>query len=107
MEKTIIEQLCDKYDFNIDRLNEILYQYNEKCAEWNYDDNYIYNMQEFDDVLYGYKPSEVASEICSTGFNPCDDYFTFTAYGCESSDFLENLMDCSVLEAVFEEMFSE
>ena len=40
-----------------------------------------FDMEEFDLVLEGYTPSEVANRIFYGDFNPNDDYFRFNAYG--------------------------
>ena len=48
-------------------------------------DDRWYSMSEFDDVMYGCSPMEVAEKITSD-FNINDEYFRFTIYGLESSD---------------------
>ena len=40
-----------------------------------------FDMEEFDLVLEGYTPSEVANRIFYGSFNPNCDYFRFNAYG--------------------------
>ena len=40
-----------------------------------------FDMEEFDLVLEGYTPSEVANRIFYGDFNPNDEYFRFNAYG--------------------------
>ena len=40
-----------------------------------------FDMEEFDLVLEGYTPSEVANRIFYGSFNPNDEYFRFNAYG--------------------------
>ena len=39
-----------------------------------------FDMEEFDLVLEGYTPSEVANRIFYGSFNPNDEYFRFNAY---------------------------
>lgn len=40
-----------------------------------------YYMEDFDDVLQGYTPTEIANRMFYGEFNPNDDYFRFDAYG--------------------------
>lgn len=49
-------------------------------------DNRVYDMFEFDELLHGKKPSEVAELIDGNNFSTSDDYFMFTMYGVESVD---------------------
>ena len=47
-----------------------------------FDDCIYYDMDEFDEFLDGYTPSEIARMIFFDGdFNPNDEYFRFNAYG--------------------------
>lgn len=63
--------------------------WNELCDDYAYDET-IFNMDELDDLLSGKKPSELLS-MADDGFNYCDDYFYFNAYGyiCSVDDFDE------------------
>ena len=53
-----------------------------------FDDCVYYDMAEFDELLDGYTPMEIAQRIFFGGdFNPNDDFFRFNAYdNLESAD---------------------
>ena len=40
----------------------------------------LYNMEDFDMVMEGYTPTELAERIFFGDFNPNDDYFYFNSY---------------------------
>lgn len=65
---------------------DIVAVHNDYCQRNNYMDDYIYNMEEFDDLFYGLSPLEVAEKIYGEDFNPNDSYFIETIYGVESFD---------------------
>ena len=55
--------------------------WNESCRECNYYDDEIYSMGEFNEIMDGYSPSDIASRIFYGGeFNPNSTYFYFN--GC-------------------------
>ena len=55
--------------------------WNESCRECNYYDDIIYRMGEFNDVMEGYSPLDIAQEIYYGGdFNPNSAYFHFNGY---------------------------
>lgn len=68
---------------------EIIEIHNEYCdASCNMDD-YIYHMSDFDDVMHGMTPWEIA-RCCFYGkeFCPANDYFRFNGYAnLESFDY--------------------
>lgn len=52
-----------------------------------FDDCVYYDMNEFDELMSGYTPTELAQMIRFGEFNPNDDYFHFNAEGnLESAD---------------------
>lgn len=56
--------------------------WNEYCAEANYNEDEIHHMDDFDEVLSGYSPWEVARAAFYGGdFCPAHDWFWFNAYG--------------------------
>lgn len=63
--------------------------HNEWCDKAGYMDNWIYSMDEFDEILSGMTPWEVARAAYYSGkFCPANDYFWFNGYGnLESDDF--------------------
>ena len=40
-----------------------------------------YTMDEFDELMTGYTPMEIAQLVSYGDFNPCDDYYGFDGYG--------------------------
>ena len=40
----------------------------------------LYNMDDFDEMMEGYTPTELAQRIFFGDFNPNDDYFYFNSY---------------------------
>lgn len=68
---------------------DIITIHNDYCDASNNMDDYIYSMSDFDEVMYGVSPWEVA-RCCYFGedFNPCRDYFRFNGYAnLESFDY--------------------
>ena len=61
--------------------------HNEYCYETNGYDDEIIEMERFDEICEGMKPSEIARSIVYGDFNPNHDYFHFNGYGnFESTD---------------------
>ncbi len=60
----------------VNSLDEIEETIGERIIE-----NDIYSMDEFDDLLSGVKPSDIAKMIKYGSYNSYDDYFRFDAYG--------------------------
>lgn len=61
--------------------------HNEYCYETNDYDDEIIEMERFDEICEGMKPSEIARSIVCGDFNPNHDYFHFNGYGnFESTD---------------------
>ena len=60
---------------------DIIMLHNQYCEESNNMDDYIYNMEEFDEIMQGMTPWEVA-RACFYGheFCPAHDYFRFNGY---------------------------
>lgn len=68
---------------------DIIMLHNQYCEESNNMDDYIYNMEEFDEIMQGMTPWEVA-RACFYGheFCPAHDYFRFNGYAnLESFDY--------------------
>ena len=68
---------------------DIITVHNAYCEADSNMDDYIYSMGEFDEIMYGYTPWEVARS-CFYGheFCPAHDYFRFNGYAnLESFDF--------------------
>ena len=86
---------------------DIIAIHNEYCINYHYIDDYIYSMDDFDDIVSGYTPYSLA--LCLFNghhFNPADDYFFFNGYAnLESINFyddeyspvyLDDLTDCII-----------
>ena len=59
--------------------SDIVCVHNEYCQGNHYDD-IIFPMGELDEVLDGYSPSDIASLVRSSDFNPNCRFFTFGVY---------------------------
>lgn len=102
---------------------DIIDIHNRYCEESNNMDDYIYSMEEFDEIMNGMAPWEVA-RACFYGheFCPAHDYFRFNGYAnLESFDYApggnsgiyiediakfidreENALDCPEIEQIFD-----
>lgn len=78
-----LEKLLDRVfeHIQIENFDEIIRLHDYYTERINGCDDYIYNMDDFDDILYGKKPSEIADMIVFGKFNSCDPYFRFNGYG--------------------------
>ena len=63
------------------RERELVRIFNQYLDLVNGFDDYIYHMDEFDEILSDYKPEEIARLIFYGNFNPNYDYFKFNGYG--------------------------
>ena len=67
---------------------------NEYFDKTNYYDDRIYDMDEFDEIMSGMSPSDIALKIFYGDFRPNDHYFKFD--GCanlESFDYISDEVD--------------
>ena len=70
------------------------YVYNEYLDSVNYLDDRLYYEEDFDEILSGKAPSEIAGLIFYGEFNPNDNYFKFNGYGnIESVDRVKDVAD--------------
>ena len=78
-----LEEMCPE---------DLLMLHNEYCEANNCMDDYVYFMDDFDEILGGMKPWEIArATFYGNRFNPCDDYFYFNACGnLESLQYAED-----------------
>lgn len=81
----------EKIKAAIEEMNtaEVIDLHNRYCDENNDPDDTIYSMEDFDELMSGQKPWEIArATYFGKRFNPCDDWFRFNGYGnLESFDF--------------------
>lgn len=59
---------------------DLVQVHNEYCNAANYPDNWVYSMEEFDEIMSGSSPWEIARTCFYGDFRPCDDWFTFNGY---------------------------
>lgn len=71
--RNYVEQL------NGDDLTYLLWHMN--AYDGCFEETECYNMEEFDEVLSGHTPMEIAQLIFFGDFNPNHDYFRFNVYG--------------------------
>lgn len=72
--------------------SDLLQLHNEYCSESNCDD-FVYDMDDFDEMLDGQKPWKIARMAFFGNFSPCDQYFKINAYGnLESTDYPEEFI---------------
>ena len=69
--------------------SDFVWLFNQYCENNSRMDDYIYSMDEFDEIMTGQTPWEIARCAYYSGkFCPAHDYFWFNGYGnLESSDF--------------------
>lgn len=83
--------------------SELVIIFNEFCSENSYCDDYIYPMEEFDDIMNSSTESEgplwLAQRIFFGDFNPNHDWFRFNGYGnlC-STDYLSDWEESGVID---------
>lgn len=61
--------------------SELVVIHNEYCDRAEYPDDTVYSMNDFDEIMSGSEPWEVARSCFYGDFRPCDDYFRFNGYG--------------------------
>lgn len=71
---------------------DILTANREYCDENRYDDDYIYDMNEFDDLASGLTPTELVDSL-DDGFSTRDNFFKCDYHGYRSFDCLEDEID--------------
>lgn len=62
-------------------VSELLPIHSEFCSAANYYDNEVFSMDDFEEIVSGWKPLELAQRIFYGDFNPNRDYFYFNGYG--------------------------
>ncbi len=87
MKNAIIEHLKNTTE---KELFEIHMKY---CNRNSYTDDYIYHMDELDEVFDNKKPSKIAELVTGESFSTNDKYFKFTMYGVYSFNTLQNEID--------------
>lgn len=86
------ERLCEA--LNDMSTAELVFVHNEYCESAGYMDNWIYSMDDFDEIMSGQSPWEIARCAYYSGkFCPAHDWFWFNGYGnLESDDFVPDII---------------
>ena len=67
---------------------------NEYFDKAEYYDDRIYDMDEFDEIMSGMSPSDIATKIFYGDFRPNDNYFKFDGYdNLQSFDYISDEVD--------------
>jgi|DEB0MinimDraft_10_1074344.scaffolds.fasta_scaffold61685_2 hypothetical protein len=65
-----------------------------RCEEFNYMDDSIFDMDDFNELMNGYEPTYIADRISFGEFSSNHDYFKFDGYGnLESTNYLSDFID--------------
>lgn len=86
------ERLCETlHDMST---AELVFAHNEYCEAAGYMEDWIYSMDEFDDIMSGQSPWEIARCAYYSGkFCPAHNWFWFNGYGnLESDDFAPDII---------------
>lgn len=84
--------------FNIEKVKEAIYDlaeweqvnlWNERCEDYNYMDDYIYN-NDPDELMCGQKPSDILSAVDMDSYSLNDDWACYTSYGLASFSWLSD-----------------
>lgn len=60
---------------------DVVTLHNDAVSHYGMVDDYIYSMEEFDNMNNVFAPWEVARMAFFGDFRPCDDYFYYNGYG--------------------------
>ena len=72
---------------------EIINIHNAYCEATNTTNYYIYAMDDFDEIMEGLTPTDIAWRIYCGDFNPNREYFWFNGYAnLESSDYAPDII---------------
>ena len=82
-------------DLDDEELKQI---WNDYCNANSYSDDFVYDMDEFDDIMSNSTPTDIVNRIFYGDFKPCHEYFSFNGYAnLVSSDYLDDLIHISDL----------
>ena len=78
--------------------DNLLYAWRIRCDELGYPDDVIDSMNDFDELMNGWKPLDFAFRVHFGDFNPHHDFFKFNGYAnLESSNYLSDFIDLEEL----------
>lgn len=100
----------DLYQKAVEILTDNEDVFNDMCDQLDSWDGFLgddryYPMDEFDELLDGRSPLEIAQLVEGNDFNTSDDYFKFTIYGVESA-YEPDYSDCYSAEDVLDNLIS-
>lgn len=84
--------------FNIEKVKEAICDlseweqvelWNERCEDYNYMDDYIYN-NDPDELMAGMKPSDILSSVDMDSYSLDDDWACYTIYGWASFSWISD-----------------
>ena len=75
--KEIIENMSEEDKISL---------WNNYCSNASTSEYWIYQMEEFDEIMSGREPLDIARTCYFGGFNPTHEYFWFNGYGNLESD---------------------
>ena len=84
--------------FNIEKVKEAINNlaeweqvelWNERCEDYNYMDDYIFN-NDPDELMCGQKPSDILSAVDMDSYSLNDDWACYTSYGLASFSWLSD-----------------
>lgn len=87
MKEKILELLEDMHE------SDLLSVHREYLDAVNGYDDYIYGMDEFDEIMDGQTPEWIACRVYYGDFNPNSDYFKFNGYGNLQSIYSYELLE--------------
>ena len=71
--------------------SKIVYLHNDYCDAANYVESQVYEMDNMNEIMYGFQPWECVRAAFYGDFRPCDKYFYFNGYGnLESFDYADS-----------------
>ena len=72
--------------------------WNEYCYDNRYDEDVLHDMDELDEALSTFSPTEIIDFVEGENFDTCDDWFTFDGYGSlKSYRYADEIIDFEVL----------
>lgn len=83
--------------------SELISMWNERCEEYRYDDEEIFDMYSLDDFFGGMNFAEALNHIDIDNFSLNDDYFYFSIYGARSLTYIDDVIDLEELADYIED----
>ena len=102
MKQTITEtkEMAQKLAKDLEYMDEheLYHVWHIRCDVLNIMDDSIFDMDDFNELMNGHEPIEIANRIAFGDFNPNDNYFQFDGYGnLVSFNYLSNFLHLTYL----------